>query len=388
MRYTNHLRNSIKHIQKIISQDQNVVNVDRYRVSIKAGNGGTGLARYNGVGGSGGNVYFVTRPDMAFTAFPTAKAFKNGKMVAKAENGLPSIQTRLNGEKGNDLVLPIPLGVEIVEEERNLLLARPHRVHQRILIARGGEGGHSGNGFIPQKGEQVVVTVHLKLRPNIGLVGFPNAGKSTLLQAFLPRKSVKIAPYPFTTLKPQIGFWSPNKVTPEEEEPFTLTLADLPGLIEGASQNRGKGYQFLKHLEYCGVLLLVIDVNGFQLKNSLGEPFRNALETIALLNIELESYDKRITRKPAVVFVNKLDIAKDIEGAHRLRDTLRETNWWKDLPKDLQPKLPLTFDGVVLASAKNGDIDELKNLLTRIHKNSLIRDIPEDLLSKPTKYLV
>ncbi|KAK6036821.1 hypothetical protein COOONC_25674 [Cooperia oncophora] len=118
------------------------------------------------------------------------------------------------------------------------------------------------------------MSLHLKLRPNVGLVGFPNAGKSTLMKAIVPRKSIKIAPYPFTTTKPQLAFWTAEKGRKGIEDDFTLSLADLPGLIEGAAQNRGKGHKFLKHLEYSDILLLVVDCMGFQLSNNLNEPFR------------------------------------------------------------------------------------------------------------------
>lgn len=131
------------------------------------------------------------------------------------------------------------------------------------------------------------MAIHLKLQPNVGLVGFPNAGKSTLLKALVPEKNIKIASYPFTTLKPQVCHvrYAPDKNLPSDpstddeeavvpEKPFTLTVADLPGIIEGASRNRGRGYAFLKHLEHSNIVLMVVDVHGFQLSARLDEPFR------------------------------------------------------------------------------------------------------------------
>ena len=150
----------------------------------------------------------------------------------------------------------------------------------------------------------------MKLHPNIGLVGFPNAGKSTLLKALAPeKKNIKIAPYPFTTTKPQVLDIHYNEVTDvTEDDRFSLSCADLPGLIEGAAQNRGKGHAFLKHLEYSDMLIFVVDVHGFQLSANLTDEFRTPLETIALLNKELEAYDRKLVKKPCVLVLNKIDL--------------------------------------------------------------------------------
>lgn len=122
--------------------------------------------------------------------------------------------------------------------------------------------------FRGELGEHLQLSIHLKLRPNIGLVGFPNAGKSTLLKAFVPSREVKIASYPFTTTRPQVSVMNYKdenfeETLPFEKERFSLTVADLPGLIEGASRNRGCGKAFLKHLEYSEMLIIVSDVFGF-----------------------------------------------------------------------------------------------------------------------------
>lgn len=151
----------------------------------------------------------------------------------------------------------------------------------------------------------------MKLSPNMGLVGFPNAGKSTLLKALAPEKrSIKIAPYPFTTIKPQLIDIRFDEYTGEEKENrFSLSCADLPGLIEGAAKNRGKGHAFLKHLEYSDMLVFVVDVNGFQLSANLNhDKFRTPIETIALLNKELEAYDKKLVKKPCILVLNKIDL--------------------------------------------------------------------------------
>ncbi|CAJ0573734.1 unnamed protein product, partial [Mesorhabditis spiculigera] len=389
MHFTNHLRNVIKQLQKTISHKQNIVTCDRLRISVRGGAGGSGIARYNGTGGAGGSVYFVARPEIAFKDIPKALGgtLETRVLVAKAAPGTSSTQTKLIGDKGRDLIVNVPLGVELVNEENNVLLGRCNRVHQKLLVARGGDGASVVNGYKPGKGENFVLSVHLKLRPNVGLVGFPNAGKSTLLKAFIPRKEVKTAPYPFTTLEPQIGFWKPKKQS-VADDPFTLTIADLPGLIEGASRNRGKGHHFLKHLEYCGILLLVIDVNGFQLKASFDEPYRTAVETIALLNIELENYDKELVKKPAVVLLNKMDIAKDPQEAEQLKERLLEKRWYDSLPREMRPKMPLRFRSAILASAKKQDINELKTALAQIHHDTNPLDAPKEVRPRQPKLLV
>ncbi|KHJ97426.1 Obg family GTPase CgtA [Oesophagostomum dentatum] len=254
MRRTTSLWASIKQVQKLIKHDQNVLERDAYTLHVTAGSGGNGLARYDGRGGNGGNVYLTASTSMAFTDI---KKNLGGKMKLKAQNGGHSQKIKLVGDDGQHTYFEVPVGVEAVDVERNVLLARCSRPFQRYLIAQGGSGGCARNQYKGEPGESFEVSLHIKLRPNVGLVGFPNAGKSTLMKAFVPRKFVKIAPYPFTTTKPQVAFWVAEKRKENQEDDFTLSIADLPGLIEGASQNRGKGYKFLKHLEFVMVFLRI-----------------------------------------------------------------------------------------------------------------------------------
>ncbi|EYC21652.1 hypothetical protein Y032_0019g3944 [Ancylostoma ceylanicum] len=340
---------------------------------------------YDGRGGNGGNVYLVPSTSMAFIDI---KKELGGKSKVKAQSGGHSQKVRLVGDNGEHTYVKVPVGIEAVDMERNVLLARCSRPFQKYLIACGGSGGNARNHYKGEPGEQFDISLHLKLRPNVGLVGFPNAGKSTLMKAFVPRKSIKIAAYPFTTTKPQVAFWVAEKRKEDEESDFTLSIADLPGLIEGASQNRGKGYQFLKHLEYADVLLLVVDCLGFQLSNKPGEPFRSPLEVVALLNHELENYSKKLVQKPALLVLNKIDISPDKEEPSRLAEKLRSLDWPLQLPEKLRPRFPLQFDYVIPISAKLGEIEELKRALIRTYRNLHPSEVPQDLLEDDDKSLL
>ncbi|CAJ0602312.1 unnamed protein product [Cylicocyclus nassatus] len=385
MRRSVFLRDSIKQVQRLIKQDQNVLERDKFTLHVSAGSGGNGLARYDGRGGNGGSIYLTASTSMAFTDI---KKNLGGKMKLKAQNGGHSQKIKLVGDDGEHTYFDVPVGVEAVDEERNVLLARCTRPFHRYLIARGGDGGSARNQYKGEPGEHFDVSLHLKLRPNVGLVGFPNAGKSTLMKAFVPRKSIKIAPYPFTTTKPQVAFWVAEKRKQNDEDNFTLSIADLPGLIEGASRNRGKGYKFLKHLEYADVLLLVVDCLGFQLSNEPGEPFRTPLEVVALLNLELENYSKKLVQKPALLVLNKIDIVPDEKKPMRLAEMFRKFDWPLQLPEEMRPRNPLQFDYVIPASAKLGDIGELKRALLRTYRNVRPSIVPMDVLEDEEKSLL
>ena len=203
-------------------------------------------------------------------------------------------------------------------------------------MARGGLGGQQVTEFNGLKGEETKVVLDLKLIADVGLVGFPNAGKSSLLKA-ISRASPRIADYPckfsvihlviwsltcplffaVTTLKPQIG-------TITFDDLRQITIADLPGLIEGAHENAGLGHRFLKHIERTQILLLMIDINGFRLGHKY--PHRTPLETLALLNKELELYGRNILSKPAVLIVNKMDTEGAEEKWKKLEPLIRRFN--------------------------------------------------------------
>lgn len=357
MRLSLRLKDSVKGIQQIIKHDLNILEKDKYIVKVRGGNGGMGLSRYDGCGGRGGSVLFVPRQQMAFSDI--SKSVGKSMTVA-AKCGEAAMKTKLVGADAYDTIVDVPLGVEVVNEESGVLIARCEKPFQRYLIARGGEGGRRENHFRNEKGESIRVGIHIKLRPNVALLGFPNAGKSTLMKALVPAKSVKIASYAFTTRHPQMAFWREEK---DESDPFTLSVADLPGVIEGASRNRGKGLSFLKHLQYANMILLVVDLNGFQLKNDLNEEYRSAIECIALLNKEVEAYDEKIVLKPLIVVINKTDLCRDPQALHSLISQLKSRAWTDNLPPSLRPLKSFNIQDVVAISAKSGQIEELKKIL-------------------------
>uniref|UniRef100_A0A914BX37 OBG-type G domain-containing protein n=1 Tax=Acrobeloides nanus TaxID=290746 RepID=A0A914BX37_9BILA len=310
------------------------------------------------------------------------KTFQHQKLV-KVEPGQHSKRVLLIGKHGENKIIEVPLGCECVNEGNSILLARCNTPNRRYLVASGGRGGCAENGYVGERGETVHVSLHLKLRPNIGLVGFPNAGKSTLLKAFVPEKPVKIANYPFTTTKPQLCYvkYEDTKVIEEnfenmeknlstKLEPFSLSVADLPGLIEGASQNRGCGHAFLKHMEYSEILVIVIDVFGFQLAPDHRLPYRSAIETLALLNKELEAYDLALLSKPAVVALNKIDMHGGKEKAEELKELLSSENWTTHVSEEMRPRVPLKLKSVVSISAKKQEIGNLKKILKDIYEEN------------------
>ncbi|KAI3420943.1 hypothetical protein GPALN_016374 [Globodera pallida] len=367
-------KNKKKHIEG--RGDSTVVTNDCIKMLVRAGAGGNGLPKYNGIGGSGGFVYARPIEKLSFDAFCDTYSTNEGDVVElMAEDGQHAKQTKLSGQHGKDRVFNVPLGVEIVAEN-NVLLARCSRLKQLYLVAQGGMGGCANNNFKAEKGEAFSMTVNLKLNPNVGLIGFPNAGKSTLMQALVPNKHVNIAAYPFTTTLPQLCYIkygdkrrttaadendtedtgggavtmeekaavcepsqelsAANREKWEEEEekhlvgmPFTLSIADLPGIVEGASRNRYNAFDCLKHLEYSDIIVMIVDVHGFQLGPN--EPHRSALEMMALLNKEMEQYDRSLIKKPVVLLLNKVDVEDGEQKAQELCEFLlgegRDGRW-------------------------------------------------------------
>ncbi|CAD5221816.1 unnamed protein product [Bursaphelenchus okinawaensis] len=347
-----------------VRKASDVVYKDVIRLSLKAGNGGQGLPRYNGVGGKGGSIYVIPERNVQFQN--VYDKYRDKGWVVKAEAGQSAQKIKLVGNPGKEIVIKVPLGVECVDIGTKILLARCVTPGRKLLIARGGHGGNVGNNYKGQPGEHISLAIHLKLNTNIGLLGLPNAGKSTLLKAFVPKSKVKIANYPFTTINPQVLDLEYEQ-DPDEYK-FSLSVADLPGIIEGASRNRGRGHAFLKHLEYSDMIVMVVDLNGFQLSNDLSEPFRNALESVSVLCQEMENYDARLTRKPLVVALNKVDLFGQ-EKAHEIVQKLKSKTWWNEVPEEIRPTTRVKFVDVIPISARSKQVDELKECLRQVHDN-------------------
>ena len=190
------------------------------------------------------------------------------------------------GSAGADVVIRSPVGVSVVTDQGEVI-GDLLKEDDLIVVAKGGPGGNKTTDYMGLRGQARSVKLDLKLIADVGFVGFPNAGKSTLLKA-ISRAQPKIASYPFTTIQPNLGIC-------EFPDLRRMSLADLPGLIEGASDNLGMGHKFLKHVERTRLLLFVVDVNGFQFK--VDTPHRSALDTVLLLNRELELYKEELLTK-------------------------------------------------------------------------------------------
>ena len=282
--------------------------VDTAKIRIKAGNGGNGACTFHrekyvnaggpdgGDGGKGGNVVFV-----GDTNISSLIDFKYKKRYI-AENGKNGAGSNMTGKSAPDLVIKVPVGTLIREAETGRILAdisdrEPH------IVAKGGKGGWGNQHFasptrqIPKfakpgfPGEEFEVTLELKLLADVGLVGFPNVGKSTLISVVSAAKP-EIANYPFTTLTPVLG-------VVKMDQGSSFVMADIPGLIEGASEGVGLGHDFLRHVERCRLILHVIDISATD--------GRDPIDDYKQINYELEKFNPELAKRPQIVALNKAD---------------------------------------------------------------------------------
>ena len=282
--------------------------VDTAKIRIKAGNGGNGAVTFHrekyvnaggpdgGDGGKGGNVVFV-----GDTNINSLIDFKFKKRYI-AENGKNGSGSNMTGKSAPDLVIKVPVGTLIREAETGRILAdisdrEPH------IVAKGGKGGWGNQHFasptrqIPKfakpgfPGEEFEVTLELKLLADVGLVGFPNVGKSTLISVVSAAKP-EIANYPFTTLTPVLG-------VVKMDQGSSFVMADIPGLIEGASEGVGLGHDFLRHVERCRLILHVVDISAMD--------GRDPIDDYKQINYELEKFNPELAKRPQIVALNKAD---------------------------------------------------------------------------------
>ncbi|NRD57941.1 GTPase ObgE [Corallococcus exiguus] len=292
--------------------------VDEVRIYVKAGDGGNGAVAFRrekfierggpngGDGGNGGSVVFVSNPQL------TTLLDYRYQQHHRAKNGEHGMGSDCNGHGAEDMVLQVPVGTLIRNEQTGELLVDLSDPGQQFVAAKGGRGGLGNMNFATStrqtprfaqdggKGEEITLRLELKLLADVGLLGFPNAGKSTFISR-VSRARPKVADYPFTTLVPNLGMV-------QYKDSLSFVMADIPGIIEGASEGVGLGHQFLRHVERCKVLVHLIDMGAE------GEG-RKPLADFNILNAELKKYSAELAGKPQVVAANKQDLT---EGRDRL----------------------------------------------------------------------
>ncbi|GAA6220681.1 GTP-binding protein 10 [Lates japonicus] len=324
--------------------------VDNLRLYVRGGSGGMGLPRLGGQGGKGGDVWVVATKSVTLKRIKDKypqKRFVGG-------SGANSSVRALKGDKGKNTEILAPVGITVTTDDGRIL-GDLNTEGDRVMVAKGGPGGSFHSAFEPSKGQAKHIRLDLKLIADLGLVGFPNAGKSSLLTA-MSNATPQIASYAFTTLKPEIG-----KLMYEDYK--QISVADLPGLIEGAHINKGMGHKFLKHVERTKQLLFVVDVCGFQLASKT--QFRSAFEAVQLLTKELELYKEELVSKPALLVVNKMDLPEAEDKLQELEEQLQNPDKFSDLlPDDMIPKRYMTFRHMVPVSATTRfGIDQLKRCI-------------------------
>jgi GTP-binding protein len=292
--------------------------LDQVKIYIKAGNGGDGSPSFRrekfiefggpdgGDGGKGGSI--ILRAELNLNTLIDYRYQQHHK-AQRGENGSGQNRT---GKGGEDLILKVPLGTQVFEEDNKTLIYDFTQIGEEFVAANGGKGGLGNTRFksstnrAPRKytkgtaGEEFIIWLQLKTIADIGIVGLPNAGKSSLLAA-ITNANPKIANYQFTTLNPNLGV-----ATYDDKE---ITLADIPGLIEGAHEGTGLGTQFLKHIERCKSLLHLIDITN-----------DNLIESYNQVKKELQNYSSELTKKKELIVLNKIDLLDDDVVKKKLKD--------------------------------------------------------------------
>lgn len=335
--------------------------VDRVKIHIKAGNGGNGAvsfyrAKYitnggpdGGDGGKGGNVIFI-----ADEGINTLMDFRFKKLF-KAENGVDGSKRNCTGADGKDVIIKVPVGTIIREAESGKIMADMVVPFEEKILIKGGKGGKGNQHFATptrqapryaEKGrtaKEYDVILELKLIADVGLIGFPNVGKSTLL-SMVTNANPKIANYHFTTLSPNLGV-----VRSKWGEDFVM--ADIPGLIEGASEGIGLGHEFLRHVERTKVFIHVVDTAGLE--------GVCPLENIEKINEELKKYNENLLDRPMVIACNKMDIPEAQENYEKIKKIYEE-------------KGMKVFS---ISAATNNGLDDLLSAVANI-----LKDYPEDII--------
>ncbi len=299
--------------------------IDQFKIHVISGRGGNGCVSFRrekhvprggpngGDGGDGGSVFLRVNKKL------DTLADLRYQTQYKANNGKPGQGSGKAGRGGKDLYIDVPPGTQVFTENKKLLKDLVHD-GEEYLAARGGKGGRGNTHFATsvdraprraeegEEGESKIFILELKLIADIGIIGLPNAGKSTLLSQ-ISRAHPKIGAYPFTTLHPNLGVY----ITLDSRH---VVFADIPGLIEGASQGEGLGHQFLKHIQRTRVLLHLIDV-GFK-------EAKDIIHDYKVIRHELSEFDKNLTRKKEIIALNKIDVVHDMGPLEEVEKYFKE----------------------------------------------------------------
>lgn len=336
---------------------------DYVKILVKSGNGGNGAVSFRrekyvaaggpdgGDGGKGGDIYFVVNPDSnTLIDFRFKKKFK-------AEDGKNGEGCHRYGRSGEDLYIGVPLGTIVKDAQTNEVLADLSKKEQKELIFPGGRGGKGNSHFATstrqaprfsqdgEKGIEKELILELKLLADVGLLGFPNVGKSTFL-SMTTSATPKIADYHFTTLEPNLG-------VVKSDYGDSFVIADIPGIIEGASEGTGLGLQFLRHIERTRLLLHVIDVSGSE--------GRNPVEDFNTINNELKKYSEKLASRKQIIVANKID-------------SMQDENLYKELEKMAKEKNIKIYK---ISAATGEGIKELLNKVSQVLKTLPKEEIVE-----------
>ena len=334
--------------------------IDEAVVELIAGSGGNGCLAFRrekyvamggpfgGNGGKGSDIIFKVD-----SGLNTLVDFKYKKIIKgyKGENGMGK---GMHGKNAENIIIPVPPGTVIIDYDTNLVIADLTKDNEEYVVAKGGRGGRGNMAFATQSnpaphyaengepGERIKVKIELKLMADVGLVGMPSVGKSTFISKISASKP-KIADYPFTTLKPNLGVVKTN-------DNRSFVVADLPGLIEGASLGHGLGDKFLKHTQRTRVIAHIIDMSGYT-----NDPYQDYIT----INKELENFDKSLIKKPQIIIANKMDMPSSKENLKKFKQKVN---------KEVYEMSAIKGEGI------DKIILKLANMLDEIPKENLYKD--------------
>ncbi len=336
--------------------------VDYTKIKVKAGNGGNGAMTFHrekyvdnggpdgGDGGNGGSIIFKVHPGMN-----TLLNFSYNKKI-EAKNGENGAKKNCTGKSAEDVIVDVPKGTVVRDLNTGKIIADLATDEAEAVIAKGGRGGKGNQHFANsvrqaprfseqgEPGEEKELELELKLIADVGLVGFPNVGKSTIISTVSSAKP-KIANYHFTTLEPSLG-------VVRAKDGSTFVMADIPGIIEGASEGVGLGIKFLRHVERNRILLHVIDISGSE--------NRDPIDDYYTINVELRKFSEKLAEKPQIVVANKSDVLVDNEKLEELREVCKR-------------------DGrqlICISAATKTNIDELIELVSKE-----LKELPEEVVA-------